>query len=204
MKILLLSAGSDDFTEEAMEIFSESGIGVIAKPATGGTREFCNAAEDAILRRGYDLVIGNADDYISVGIELNKNRGIRAAAINSKRDLRISLVSKPNVMIVNEDIALIRELAASMHGHNSGPAAQRPARRTLDAFAGALQWRVQREGSGQEAEHKAAHKERRPQREEDAREAVEEDAEYAERHSRGSGILGRLRDSLGIIDERDA
>ena len=102
MKILLL-ADTEEYLEEAAEIFSSSGISVVAKMTNGNADDFHDVAEDAIMRKGYGVVIGTTPDYIEAGIELNKNSSIRAAQINSKRDLKLSAKSKPNVMIMGKE-----------------------------------------------------------------------------------------------------
>ncbi len=218
MKILLLGS-SDEYLEDVIDILSSEGISVVAKVITGNTDEFCGIAEEAVLKKGYDVVIGAADNYITAGIELNKHSGIRAAAINSKRDIRLSMKSRPNVVIAVEDVSLLKDIAEAMpqegdtrqvhmqrktldmftRGQAPEQQEQRAPGRALDVITGAVQnRRAAQEAADMKKAYKARDKKARLQEKDTY---AEEQQGMADGRRKRLGFMGRLKDSLGIVDE---
>ncbi len=201
MKVLLL-ADSEEYLDDAVDIFSSSGISVVAKVTNGTAKEFSSMAEDALFKKGYNIVIGNIPDYIEAGIELNKNQGVRAAQINSKRDLKLSEKSKPNVMIFGSDMSLIKEFAIAMPAAHSAQMQQNSTRKTLNGLTGVPQKKPeQTRDINLDIQKSKLKKDIVPKKIED--DAREEEYNDIEEHRSRNGLFGRLKDSLGIIEDKE-
>ena len=197
MKILVLGS-SDDYIDGVVDVFSSAGIGTVGKVVPEGGEAFCNAVEEAILNRGYDAVVGSTEDYINATIELNKNNRIRAVSVRSRQELVLSRASNPNVFIIdNDNMPLVRDLVSGMRHMQSGEPAMEPKQKQLKKRD-----LVERPVEQAQVQQRQTHK-RAPQA--DKGDNVEQEyRDYEEEHhhhSKKGGLFGRLKDSLGIIDE---
>lgn len=171
MKIFALS-NLDGSADQLMDLLSDVNGSVIAKEIAGGADEFCASASEALLHKGYDLVIGVTNDYIAADMKLNKYKDIRAAVCGSKQELYIANKLNPNVILLSGNIGLAKDIADII----GKPAPQ---------------------------QKQQQQKQQKPQKFVPQPKQVEEEPEEDEPPSKPSkaGVFGKLKDSLGIIDE---
>jgi ribose 5-phosphate isomerase RpiB len=203
MKILVLGS-SDDYLDDAIDAFSNAGVGTVGKVLSGGLSEFCSAVEDAIIKKGYDIVIGSSSDYIAAGIELNRHTQIRAAVINSKQDINAASKNRINVFLISGDSSIIKELAKTVNIVKNLPEVHdtKGGRKTLATFTESVKKKQQTDdrsvhGNGNTAYKPSALKERSAESTAANSKYPEDDVNEAKEHG---GLISRLKNSLGIMD----
>lgn len=188
MKILALS-NVKGALEPLVDAFSDSHATLMGKEITGDTEEFCSEITEALFKKGYDLVIGATDDYVYANIMLNKNKEVRAAQCSNRDDTDRAKESSPNVILVGSNLSpnTLVNLVNQVFGPSPKPAQQQEKK--------AKQKETPREATPEK-------KERRPLFARKEKKEEEEDEEDDEpRGPSRPGIFGKLKDSLGIVED---
>ena len=179
MKILAIS-DVDGGAEKVADAFESTGVSIIAKEERISMRELGERVLTA-FDKGYDYAIVVTRDHISAMIVLNKMNNIRAALCDTDEDVRLSRNNGANVLIV------------------------KPSQKRFDYLCSivAQQQQPAKQDKKQQAEQKAQQRqEERPRKQAPVVED-KEDGEYEDyEKSGGKGIVGKLKDSLGIVDKK--
>lgn len=173
MKILAMS-NVEGCAERMVEVFENTDANIVAKEEEGDLETLARSVSETMGRNVYDYAVVAVDDYIGATVALNKHENLRAAVCDIKEDFRLAKSSNVNVIIVKTSQ---KKYDFLVHLIRNG---ERVARKPRPEKA---------------AEPKQ--QEMRPQK----AEPMEEEEEPEDRGS-GKGIMGRLKDSLGIVDDK--
>lgn len=182
VKILAVS-GADGCTDRILDAFEGIGANIVVREEDSDIGTVSRKVADAVGRNGYDYVIVAMEDHVGAVIELNKQANLRAALCDSVDDIELAKRNSANVIIV------------------------RPSQKRFDYLADVWDSKATQKSKGRntrlfqqkekEDEKQAREEERKKSKESREEEEPEEDT----RQKRKGGIMGRFKDSLGIIDE---
>ncbi len=172
MKILAISNESG-FVEKISNELGDS-VSLIAKEMDGKSLEdLCKEVHNSINNHSYAAAIVATKDYIKANIKLNKEFKIDSAVCSSKDDVKLAKSENVRVIIVptEGDLSYLSEIISESGAtHGHSPEEKKK-----------LHEKHEKEG-----EHLAKPEE--PEKEEE------------ENMSKGKGFLGKIKYSLGIID----
>ncbi|HUB92849.1 MAG TPA: RpiB/LacA/LacB family sugar-phosphate isomerase [Candidatus Saccharimonadales bacterium] len=187
MKILAIS-NVEGCAERIVEAFEDTDASIVAKEESDGTEELAEKVSQAIGRRVYEYAVVAVDDQVGATIALNKMGNIRAAVCDSAEDVRLARKNDANVMIVRASMKRFDYLAGA-----AGQAAK-PER-------DAKQKKVFEMKKQEEKEEPKEQRKKQQQQEKEEEEEPEDEEDDDYQKGSGKGMLGRLKDHLGIIDE---
>ncbi len=197
MKLLVLSNVSGS-VDKIIDIIQQSN-GVVAKESAMTNEAIARAAQDALGAGSYDLVVVVAKDPIGAGMILNKQDEIEAAVCGSADDARLAKDNGANVII-------IRDVRSDALGDILGEAAgsqgvSQKIRASIKMPSLGKRREVEEEEEEGEAAGAGAPKAKKaPARRQEVEEERSEDEEkLASLSSQRKGIVGKLKDALGIL-----
>ncbi len=173
LKILAIS-NSEGCVERIVEAFENTDANIVAKEEKEGDEELFGRVSEAMNRGNYDYAIVAVDDHIAASITLNKLQNISAAVCDSRNEVRLARSHGANVIIVKVDQKKFDYLAVGIEKQKRKP---------------------------EKMEQQREVPEKKEAREEKAGEEEEPEEDYAPRSS-GKGLMGKIKDSLGIVDEK--
>lgn len=179
VKILAIS-NVEGCAERIIDAFEDSDASIIAKEAKEDMEELSESVSSTMGKGMYDYAIVAVEDHVGATIEMNKCSNLRAALCDSEEDVQMAKRNRANVMIV------------------------RPSQKRFDFIVDGMSLPAKEAKKAPKNEKLfQPKKEEKPKREE-APEEDEEEEEYEDyQRSRGKGLVGRLKDSLGIVDKED-
>lgn len=180
MKVLAIS-NSEGCVERIADVFESTEASIVAKEEKESDDELFGRVSEAMGRGSYDYAIVVAGDHVAASISLNKFQNIRAALCDNREDMRLARSNGANVIIVRADQRKLDYLAAGVERQKKRP--EKPAE--------------QERAAPERKETKAAKEEK----EEKMGQAEDEPDLEGEPRGGGKGIMGKLKDSLGIVDE---
>jgi ribose 5-phosphate isomerase RpiB len=200
MKLLVLSnvSGSTDKIVDTLERNNN----IVAKEASMTTDAIAHSVGEEIRKEKYGEAIVIAKDPIGAGMALNKEDGVDAAVCNSVDDVQLAKSNGANVFVIrnlnsnelNEILEEISGAAGIMHGVKLNV--------KVPKF---IKKQEEREDKEVQDGRKEADKKETERREKEKRnqKAVEVEEEESEKNNEGSGgrpgIIGKLKDYLGIV-----
>ncbi|MDE1823879.1 MAG: hypothetical protein KGH74_01110 [Candidatus Micrarchaeota archaeon] len=154
-------------------------------------------------RKGFDLIVCVPDNPSGTGIALNKYEGIRAVVCGSQSDIEEALSSKANAIIFKSLGARdMQGILGYLMSRHETATMRRPQARQQPAQQQQPQPQQQRQGLFKAPRFKMPDLQKLVTLPEGSGEEPVQDKPAAERQPkvRRKGILGRLKDELGIID----
>jgi hypothetical protein len=192
MKLLVLS-GVSGSVDRVVDILQQSNS-VVAKESTMTNEALARAAQAALETGTYDMVMVIAKDPIGAGMLLNKREMIEAAVCGSADDARLAKDNGANVIVIRDAGSdslgdILKEVSGS-----AGISQKLRASVKIPALA-------KRQDSGEDEDQDAAPKARKaPARKPAEEEDDSEDEQKLESLSaQRKGIVGKLKDALGIL-----
>ncbi len=199
MKILIVT-NVPDGAEDLVNSLDGAGFTIVSKEVD--SVEAVAAEASAGLEKNYASIIINTDNPVDANVRLNRKQGIRAAMCSTPNDIRSAKKGRANTIILSGHVgsdmrdALINLLngapmpmAREQRAAPPAPA-PKPVRQPL-FLKKSKQDPPDEEWDTQEEE------EQEPEQEQE-----DEDQPQMPRKPR-KGFLGSLKDSLGIVDEKD-
>jgi len=113
MKIYLISnvpSGGD----EIEEVLDNANVSVISKELLGSIKEIDDEIERRVASSNANMLIFVTDDPIGAGMTLNKHEGLRAAACNTVEDVSAARANGANVIILDNERAQKGEIAQAL------------------------------------------------------------------------------------------
>lgn len=194
MKLLVLSniSGTTDMVLDALG----DSVNVVAKEANLATDAMAGIVIEQMNRRAYDRILIIAKDPIGAGIAMNKQEGIEAAVCGSVDDVRLANDNGANVIIIRDphskDFESILDAVAQSGGMLKGlklnvkmPKLAPKQENVATSAPAALQRPKKKKPAPEEEQEEEA-----PQPE-----PAPEDEDVAPR----KGVVGKLKDYLGIM-----
>ncbi len=194
MKIYIISNVPDD-AERYSDALEGTGASIVLKEIDTDTKGLVSAAASAAASGNTVVVL--AEDPMLASMLLNKQKGVDAALCNSEKDILKAKQIDANVIVVGADFPKPERLAALFTGiqKDSKPKerqeqtqqreAPKPAGSGVDNSLGRI---FAKKPDAQ-----------RPQKRPEPK--VEENEPVMPQQAR-KGMLGRIKDSLGIVDEK--
>ncbi len=184
MRVFLVSnvaGGTDKFAEA----FEKTGSSVVAKETNSDTKALVKSVSEAV-KNGYELIIVVPDDAVAAGMYLNKSDTVMAAVCATEKDIESAFNDSANVIILSDPTHVHSKLLERVRTAEKSSAPMTEAKQEAKTKYVKEQKHVKEIPKERRAEEK--------EREENAEGMV------LEKGSR-RGIFGKLKDSLGIIDE---
>ncbi len=176
MKILAISnvEGCSERVADALEHIDAS---IIARDEQGGIDALQEKVAEALGRKTYDYIVVVSNDHVGAAILFNKLQGVRAALCETKEDMLLAKRNNANVILARAEQKRFEYIAE-----------------------GILQWpdNAKKETRARAAEVRK--REEKQGKEEQAPEKGREEDEDDEPESDGKGIIGKLKNQLGIVD----
>jgi hypothetical protein len=176
MKILAISNESG-FADKISNELGDS-VSLIAKEMVGKSLEdLCKEVHNSISNNSYAAAIVATKDYIKANIKLNKEYKIDSAVCSSKDDVKLAKSENVRVIIVppGDDLSYLSEMiSGSEPTHGHAP------------------------------EEKKRFHEKHDKEEERNAKSGEPEKEGEENISKGKGVLGKIKYSLGIVDSEQS
>ena len=197
MRILVLSNVLNGFDTIVDALNSRHSI--IAKQVSVGTEDLANMAVNGLASGNYDLCIVVARDPVGASIMLNKSEGISAAVCNSASDVELAKRNNANILVIKSlkpDAAAEIAEAISQQGFSFNALRQIKLPRIGIGKESAAGQRPPQQPQLQAQQQKRQQQVRQKQNEEG--EEGEEEEEQAQQAG-GKGILGKIKNALGII-----
>ncbi len=185
MKVYIIS-NSGEKAERFANAIEKLGASITLREVQSDERKLSEISSNAINSSNADYVLVFAEDPVAANVHINKQKNLTSAVCNSARDLHLAKKNNISVIVVGESFD------------------------NADSFAKML---VSTTATKPQAEkpkpiHHPLHHEKqaaKPEREQkDSYEQEYEEYEGEEKEERGPkrpGIIGMLKDSLGIIDK---
>lgn len=217
MKVIVIT-NVPDGAEDLINSFDGSGLTIVSKEV-----ESVSAIVDeaqAALEKNYSAIIVNTDSPAEANVRLNKAQGIRAYSCNNSNDVRAARKGRVNTLILSSHVtgdqrdAILDFLQGAPV--RSAPAQQRPQPMPpRPAPKPKFSFRRQPEPEPEEEDEQWAPAPPPPQRaasrrpqpppppepEDEEPQPEEEEPQFT---SHRKGLLGKLKDSLGILDANEA
>lgn len=188
MKIYLfsdVSGGGDEITEA----LDRANVNIIAKEAKMDVDAVGRNIEKLMEESAPNLFVFVTDSSVEAGIDLNKRKNIRAAVCNSYEDVANAKKQNANVIIVQDICAKKPEIAEAMIGGQ-------PFSRVLNIMKSN---KKRNEEVGEEA-HVEVKKAKKVEENEESDDFEDNEPTEKDTHKNRKGIMGKLKDSLGIMD----
>ncbi len=180
MRVYIVSnreEGNDEFSNAIESL----GANITLKETTSDEKKLSDGVALAINSSKPDFVLVLANDPIAVNVSLNKQRNVTAAICNTQRDIDLAFKNEVNVIIVGEDVHDPQRFAHMLFSkHQSHPAKPQAPEKPKPIKVQEVK-QVQKEEKKEQPRH----------------EDLPEDINLPKR----PGLLGKLKDSLGIIDK---
>lgn len=181
MRVYIVSnreEGNDEFSNAIEGL----GANITLKETTSDEKKLSDSVSLAINNSKPDFVLVLANDPIAANVSLNKQRNVTAAICNTQRDIDLAFKNEVNVVIVGEEVHDPQKFAHMLVGKH--------------------QVHTQKSQAPEKPKPPKAQETRQIQKEErnepkQGREELPDDTNLPKR----PGLLGRLKDSLGIIDK---
>jgi len=203
MRILVLSNVLNGFDTIVDALNSRHSI--IAKQVSVGTEDLANMAVNGLASGNYDLCIVVARDPVGASIMLNKSEGISAAVCNSASDVELAKRNNANILVIKslkpDDAAEIAE-AISQQGFSFNALRQIKLPRIgigIGKEPAAGQRPPQQPQLQAQQQQKRQQQVRQKQNEESEEGEENEEEEEQARQAGGKGIIGKIKNALGII-----
>ena len=197
MKLLVLS-GVPGSVDAVVDIIQQSNS-VVAKELTMTNDAISRASRGALESGSCDLVLVVAKDPIGAGMLLNKQEGIEAAVCDSAEDARLAKGNGANVIVIRD---VSSSALGDILGEVSGPSGVSQRARSVIKMP-SFGKRQEAEGSGEERENvqRPAAKDTKkiPPRKQPEEDNGEDDAKLESLSSQRKGVVGRLKNALGIL-----
>lgn len=184
MKVYLFSdvpGGGDDITDA----LDRANVNVIAKEGKMDVSSVGRNIERLMQESAPNLFVFVTDDSVEAGIDLNKMEGVRAAVCSSYEDVTAAKKHGANVIIVQDTCTKKPEIADAMVGANQ----------SFGKMFNVVKNNRKRMDDSEQIDVRRTKKAKSDYDNFDDMEAVE-----GELHKNRKGIVGKLKDSLGIMD----
>ncbi|MDE1825288.1 MAG: hypothetical protein KGH61_01970 [Candidatus Micrarchaeota archaeon] len=200
MKVYLVSNVEAE-TEEIVDALDDANVSVVAKEIEGNAQDAAQIIARQLGKGSSDVLVFLTDDTMDAGMELNKVAGIKAAICNSPGEVQKAKVRGANVIIVGEETGDLGGIARAVASEGAServvqtPRPQQQKRNAEERIAGR-----------QEEEERTQSKQIRinikvPQLfAQKPRPQPEPADEPLPMGKPRKGILGKLKDELGIVD----
>ncbi|MGI0141375.1 MAG: RpiB/LacA/LacB family sugar-phosphate isomerase [Candidatus Micrarchaeales archaeon] len=119
MKIYLISdipSGGD----ELVDVFDSANVNVVSKEILGDIEDVEAEIEKKMSSTNADLFLFVTDDPVGAGMALNKMDGVMAATCNSVEDVSSARANGANVIILGNDSAQKEEIAQAIASGGAG------------------------------------------------------------------------------------
>jgi len=202
MRILVLSNVLNGF--DAIVEALNSRHSIIAKQVSVGTEDLANMAVNGLASGNYDLCIVVARDPVGASITLNKSEGISAAVCNSASDVELAKRNNANILVIKglkPDAAAEIAEAISQQGFSFNALRQIKLPRIGIGIGkeSAAGQRPPQQPQLQAQQQKRQQQVRQKQNEESEEGEENEEEEEQARQAGGKGIIGKIKNALGII-----
>lgn len=183
MKIYIISNSYDksELFENALE---KHNANITLKEVSTDEKKIADLASEALANKSPDFVLVFVKDPVAANVYLNKQRNINSAVCNSNRDFELAQKNDINVIVVGDDLDDADGFARMLMSNGAQKMQQKP--KTLQP-KGELP-KPTKEGKKPTHEQKQEFEEEEEPNEEDSL-------------PKRPGIIGHLKDALGIIDK---
>ncbi len=176
VKILAIS-NVEGCSERVADAFEDTDASIIARDEQGDLGVLQEKIETAIGRKAYDYIIVVVEDHVGASMMFNKSQGVRAALCDSEEDMKLAKNGDANVIIARSGQKKFNYIAEGISSVSGG--SKKEARPHVT---------------------EARKQDEKPRKQEREAEKAEEEDEEDERGAQGKGIIGKLKNQLGIVD----
>ena len=197
MKILAIS-NIPGATEKIADILESPDINIMAKEENSDIEGIRDRISYAFSKGTYDYAIVVVDNHIKATAILNKAEGITAAVFDSEEDMGLIEGSGINTIVVKasrKNPSFISSIiSASTHLSNAPESASK-----IRFEKPSTQQHITPTQSKNHLHISLLNKDKKPEKQEKPNKAAQEESEVSP-GSKRKGVMGKLKDSLGIID----
>jgi ribose 5-phosphate isomerase RpiB len=194
MKVYLISDASSG-GEEMLNVFDQANVNVVSKEVRANIERVSQNFQNVAVQGNSDIMVLVTNDSIEASIELNKKEEIRAAVCNSAEDVERAREKDVNLIIVPNEAQKKDEIAEAIIRTGKGAVRMLSIAKVRD--------KRRQESVNREEEEEERRSRAKPESKPEPEERVEETTDEEEEESRignRKGIIGKIKDSLGIID----
>jgi hypothetical protein len=194
-KILILSSLPEERYGPFVDSIEDAGGSVILKElAEEDYSVFLRHITEGMGRK-HSAILAFAEDPVALSISINKSRKIVAALCNSEKEMDSAIKSGADVVVVGSRLNGIDGLLGGEAGEDEVPAqrqpkpvAQKPQLQKPAAPGGFFGFKAVQQKPAQQIQKK------------EQRQENDQEEEEIQQGKRKKGIIGRIKDELGIVD----
>ena len=198
MRILAIS-DIPNGVDPIVDSLNQEGVSIVAKEVDFDNDALISIISDYLSKKNFDMIVILPKDPIGVNMALNKHPSISAALCESEDDVYAASENNANTIILKRSSSRLYHVLKSMMAQ--GADRQEPQERKHDRKETEKQAKEPKKSiSGMLGKHLSKLSAAKPAKGQ-RREEKEEDDMPEIKYTR-KGIFGRLKDELGIVDEK--
>lgn len=116
--------------DKVVSVLDSEGATVVTREMDSDSKEMARRAYDLFVKGGYDMIVAVPDNPVAANIAFNKLEGLSAAVCDSVEDASIAKENDANVLVIknpdSQDLGNILAAATKKGGFQLGRARQQP------------------------------------------------------------------------------